>query len=669
MKKVSNSAVKSAVKPTSNASRAAAGKPTASSVKKSFAPSASRAVGVASIRTQLKAGGVITVDGEKRRVQSVSHDGDLIDVFFPGGKSVTFRDPGQGVGEPVLMKQQRSAINDLPIGGGTAVDDIAVTPPTKKLDMKGIKAAAERGRIAAEARKLAVQPPTKKASKTGKLNAELKLSIAKATKANGDMAVKEVVAVEAPDTPLTRLLTKAGYVYSKSALLDDDRSTAHGYSHINGSAVMFIHANTSTDVAARWVIKDKDGVEVTGKTAKELAVALIKPEPLPANVVSALDMLRKLTKGTYELSTLAGDANYKARVQLLKKLRNTEKVLSKESGVNNVVKAFYAALNIQLGKESAAAVADKFVAQCHALYKTDQKATRAVVRVEKAEVKEVLKRTGREREVHDGKPILPAVKKLSTKKQRAADEAARATLAAQITNKRKQEEYTPLAVPRPEATISVDLNDVCILEDPSNGIVMMCLEKPNSQGAICVYNNGSRVAAGVVPTEILITLRRLVSEDLVRDVNQLLHPLTAGVIVTPVAQDHLTAVLTHCKENIDMATEKILTTKKFAAPASAAKKSVAKSAKAEKPAKAAKAAKVDKAPRVTEDRKIKALVTMKSEGLPRVGSFCYGQVQAVIGSKTVSEAQAKLDKSGLNPNKRKLEVAWLTKSGFIQVSA
>jgi ABC-type transporter Mla subunit MlaD len=98
------------------------------------------------------------------------------------------------------------------------------------------------------------------------------------------------------------------------------------------------------------------------------------------------------------------------------------------------------------------------------------------------------------------------------------------------------------------------------------------------------------VAAGVVPTEVLNTLRSKSTDDLIRDVNQLLHPITAGVVVTPVAERHLTAVLAHCKESIEMANKKAAETaaktKKFAAPAAASKKA----AKADKPAKAAASA-------------------------------------------------------------------------------
>lgn len=411
---------------------------------------------------------------------------------------------------------------------------------------------------------------------------------------------------KAPDTPLTKLLTSKGFVYAQSQPVDE-QNTAHGYTHEDGSAAMFVHANTSDKVSARWIVI-RNGKQMEGKTAKELAVALIKPESLPANVLSALTLLRKVTKCSYDIASLAGDEHYATRVQLLKKLKGVDKILVKESGVNNLAKTFHAVLK--------ATNSTQFIESCVGVYNVEQKVDRAIARVERAEIKELSKRTGGAKPVLDGKPVLPGVKKLSAKQQASVDAQTKAglrielasktgvvppvaddvpddpkvELAAKIAAKRRQEEYTPLAVPRPEAQISVNLDDVCILEDPNNGISLLCLEKPNSQGAICVYNNGSRVAAGVVPTEVLVTLRPILSEDLIRDVNQLLHPMTAGVIVTPVAETHLTAVLAHCKEKIEMTTETVVKTKKFAPPAGAPKKVTAEKSAPKTPAKTVKPA-------------------------------------------------------------------------------
>lgn len=451
-------------------------------------------------------------------------------------------------------------------------------------------------------------------------------------------AIKASKVAGAPVTPLTKLLLGAGYTYVQS-MPAELGYTAHGYNHSDGGAALFVHENTHTEIGARWTLKLADGTQVDGKTAKQLAEALHKPA-VAASVLSALQLLNKLTKGSYSVVDLGGEANYKHRVQLLKKLKGTDKILVKESSTKHVLTALTAALDLKTTLSEA-----NMKAHCERVVRQFAKTDRAVSKVEQEQAKEVLRRTAAQREVHDNKPILPGVKKLSAKKQQEADDKAKTELAAQIAQKRRQEEYTPIAVPRPESKVTVDLDSICLLEDPNNGIVLMCLEKPNSQGAICVYNNGSRVAAGVVPTEVLNSLRPLVSEDLIRDVNQLLHPITAGVIVTPQAEQQLTAVLNYCKENITMATENAVKTKKFAAPSKTAAKAVA--AKAEKPVKAAKVAKAEKPAstraKFAEDTKIKLL--HKGENPYREGTKARESFELLAKAKTFGEYAAATAKS------------------------
>ncbi len=404
---------------------------------------------------------------------------------------------------------------------------------------------------------------------------------ARAAKAN----VKAAKEQGAPITPVSELLLKAGYVYTKTEEIKASNDTAHGYAHPDGSAALFIHSFASPSTGQRWIVKRADGSQTEGKTAKQLVLALTKTTAVADNVLQALRMLRATTGGALNPDELRGDDNYKERVQLLKKLLNTDKVLVKDSTTSKLIKAFHEAL----GTKSKA----EFVAKAETLLRQESRVEAAVKKVEKAEV-EAERKLAPKILIHDDKPILPAAPRLNTKQRKEKDAKDMAELAAQIAYKRRQEEYTPIAVPRPDATVDFDLSHICLLEDPNNGIVLMCLEKPNSQGAICVYNNGSRVAAGVVPTEVLITLRPLVSQDLIGDVNQLLRPITAGVIVTPQAEQHLTAVLEYCKENTIMATETAVQTKKFAAPKSAAKKTAAKKTVETKPAKAAAKKTVEK---------------------------------------------------------------------------
>ncbi len=52
------------------------------------------------------------------------------------------------------------------------------------------------------------------------------------------------------------------------------------------------------------------------------------------------------------------------------------------------------------------------------------------------------------------------------------------------------------------------------------------------------------------------------------------------------------------------------------------------------------------------------------------GSFCFAQVQAVLTSKTVAEAQRKLAADKKNPSrKRQLETAWLRRMNFIALKS
>jgi hypothetical protein len=219
------------------------------------------------------------------------------------------------------------------------------------------------------------------------------------------------------------------------------------------------------------------------------------------------------------------------------------------------------------------------------------------------------------------------------------------------------------------AEITLIPGDVGLLEDPRLGVVMMQLEKENSQGAICVYNNGSRVSVGVVPPEILKTLRPVQGEvDLIKAANQLLNPLVPSVPVTPGAHRHLTAVI-NCKELVTMAT------KKFEAPAKATKaaavkstdtvavKTAAKKAAAEKPAKKGAAVKEAKAPRASAyaDKKIKVL--SKDMSALREGTKRYIGVEIILKSKTTNDAIPALAKAGCDNS----WLAFTVANGYIEL--
>lgn len=447
---------------------------------------------------------------------------------------------------------------------------------------------------------------------------------------------KEKVAA-APTTPkhfLSEALRQAWFKFVQT------QKGAHGYQHKDGRAVLV--------TKSAWVLVDAKGARVEGKTVEAFAKAL-RPDDVavPAHVLSAVLQLRKLSNGLFRLNDLAGDANYTTRMQLLKKLRNTEKVLAKETGVNNLVKEFYAALGVPAS--TAASMAESFARRCNAVYKADLRTTQADKKTDaKQKQADLGKVPAHLRAVHDGKAILPKAKRVTNKQRTKQKEELQKELA--IKARLAREELTNLAAPKPEAEVAVNLEDVTLLEDPANGIVLLCLEKANSQGAICVYNNGSRVAAGVLPTELLVKMRPLVSIDLVRDVNQLLKPLTAGVVVTNVAERHLTAVLDACKELIPMNTKSTETvvTKKFAAPAKAAKKSAAVKKVASE-----KAPKTASTPRVkfADDLKIKVLATAvnkedKADKNPyREGTKARNSFELILKSKTFGEFAAAIAKT------------------------
>jgi hypothetical protein len=236
----------------------------------------------------------------------------------------------------------------------------------------------------------------------------------------------------------------------------------------------------------------------------------------------------------------------------------------------------------------------------------------------------------------------------------------------------------PIASPREGATDpKITAASVKLLEDPALGIVLMQLEHENSQGALVIYNNGSRVGVGVVPPEILKVLRPVPNEvDIVKAASQLLNPVVPSVPVTPTAARHLTAVI-HCKEIATMATKKLEASaepksKKFAAktaPVSAAlpkpakAEKPAKASKAEKPAKAVKAEKAERAPRTGSLAGKKIKVISKDMSALREGTKRYIGLGIILKSKTTDEALPLLVKAGCNST----WFAFATAAGYVEL--
>ena len=518
---------------------------------------------------------------------------------------------------------------------------------------------------------------------------------------------EELQPVAHPKTPLTKAIQRAGFKYQRSEAVDAT-TTAHGYVRArDGAVAVFSHHNTSPNIVPRWVVKLKNEAQTqyTGSTLQHFAAAMAADRSGAPHVsdaaISAVRLLHELTAGRCDPCALTGDGNYTVRVQLLKKLRGTDRVLVKTTGVNQLVKEFYAALGTPAGAPAGRAAA--FLEQCTLLIDAEAKKAKAVKVASKAVAADVCAHEVRV-PILDGKMPNPAPKPLTRRQRAAAAAELRAEIGSRAIDPEDEEEP---AIPDPKRPVNfdldavravellngvvclqleaansqgalavsdngtrisacvlststlktakpvrppvvlvdlarrmleplnkrvivkpaaahhlraflaqmelvqlraevvdlaeapsikpparyardvqeIDLSSVVILEDPRNSCTLLKVEKDNSQGAICIYNNSSRVLAGVVPPEILKTLRPVIDQDLVRDVNQLLHPITDDVVVTPTAERYLTAVLNACKESIIMAEK----TRKFAPPAAAKKTNGKKEATASAAKKAVKA--------------------------------------------------------------------------------
>lgn len=313
--------------------------------------------------------------------------------------------------------------------------------------------------------------------------------------------------------------------------------------------------------------------QVTLEQARSKVKAIIatlptQKTPANAHITQAVRALKQMTNGLYRLVDLSGEPRYADRVTLLKLLRKADKVLVKTSGITTLVKEFHSAMGVK--STSAAVAAAEFERKCSELYRDAAKAASSLRKADKERSTAALKAALPKSIVIDNKPILPGYKPPSKTQRAVQDAATIREVVAKAAIATDYEVANPIAAPRPSAQVQFSLSDIMVLENPHNGIVMLRLEKPNSQGAICVYNNGRRVAAGVVPPEDLGTYRVLPCDDLVGYINQNLNPF-AATEVTESAKAHLNQLLTFCKENT--VPEKV---SKFAAPVKTAKKVAAK---------------------------------------------------------------------------------------------
>ena len=381
-------------------------------------------------------------------------------------------------------------------------------------------------------------------------------------------------------------------------------------------------------------------------------VAQLLPSGPPDHVCKALLMLDNLTAHQFNMDMLRGDKHYSNRVALLRTLCNRGKGDYKvaETGINLLTQGFYTSVGVGEGT-SRAAQAKTFAERCADIVKAFKAAQAAARKVEKkAEL--MAWRVERTKYEVPG-VILPHSKPMSKKKRAAEDAAAREEIHARVLALAVSPEQP--AVPNPDVELNLVVDELQLLEDPKNHLVMMQMERANSQGAICIYNNGSRVATGVVPLETLRKLRPVktdpengldVNTMLLQVAHQLLNPTVPGVPVTPVAARHLTAV-TDCKELIVKNKTAVSSGRKFAAPA-AATKSIVKAPKAPKAAKAPKAPKVKTASTPRGSYVGKKIKVLNKKHDAREGTKRAKALDILLSAKTTDEAIPKLAKIGAN---------------------
>jgi len=411
------------------------------------------------------------------------------------------------------------------------------------------------------------------------------------------------------------------------------------------------------------------------EAAKDTDVAVVAEPPVtqllpggpPDHVCRAIVMLGELTGKRYDMDLLRGDKHYGDRVALLRAIfnRGRGQYKASETGITNLTTAFYTAVGPS-GKNAVAK--SKSFSLCAAdIAQAFKLAQRLAKRIERTTMKKVARVTAAERSLPG--EVLPTYKRPSKGQRTKEREEAKQDIATKLAVSPEQP-----AVPHPDVDVVIVPGDLRLLEDPVNGLVMIQMERANSQGAICVYNNGSRVAAGVVPPETLIKLRPVPpdvahgisgNEMLLQAANQLLTPIIPGVPVTPVAARHLTAVV-HCKELIPMAntTAPVSAAKKFAPPAKVAGKGKKATPKVTNGA-AVKAAhaKAEKSERVGIYTGKKIKVLNENHGA-RPGTKRAKAMDILIASKTTDEAIPKIAKVGANNS----FIAFAIREGLISLS-
>ena len=246
--------------------------------------------------------------------------------------------------------------------------------------------------------------------------------------------------------------------------------------------------NTETPEQALSVIR----MVADQASADTAAIAAQPVNGVPAHVVRAVEMLGMITGQWFDPASLTGDKNYSHRMSLLRVLlgRPVGGVKAAECGVRNLVDAFYSAIGTDLGGTRAAR-AEEFAARCKELVT----ASRTIKRAVKKATKKVLRTVRRAKLPALTVPgrVLEVSKPLGRKAAREADNATKRILQVELCDGRQQ------AQPRPslKGLVVTDTSGLRILNH-KNGTVSLKLERCNSQGAMQVWDTGTRLATSVL---------------------------------------------------------------------------------------------------------------------------------------------------------------------------
>lgn len=428
---------------------------------------------------------------------------------------------------------------------------------------------------------------------------------------------------------IAKTFLDAGFAATKSE--PRDGGTMHGYQHADGRVAVHSVPDDRKQPQTWAVVAGKESRRGTASDSKELKAALRLPASNvrpPERTVAAVVMLRRASHGTYALTALKGESGYGERVAIIKRLTGKRRLLVAEATFGKLRTALLAATG---AKDDAA-----LPTACKSVLAAEKAANQRLEAAQAAIAEQLLLHAEPEPEPDAAPKLAPPAPPSTAEDRRKQLEDLRAEIAERAE---KHKEYPTATLHSADVELIVDPQDLCLLEDPRNGVVLLKIEKNNSQGAICVYNNGRRVAAGVATPDTLKICKRL-EGDVFQAARQLMAPLSAAIEVTPTAARHLTAVL-NCKEKEIMAnTEK--KAKKFESP-KAAVKAVKAAAPAKSAAKASKAkGEATGGSRLDEAQKIKILT---KDNPYREGTKSFTTYALLLKSKTVGEFVTALDKA------------------------